>query len=175
MKGYDYSQSGAYFVTICTRDRECLFGRIDNGEMLLNEYGEIIEECLMDLPEHYGNMELDCHIVMPNHFHGIIIINDISHTVPVGAGFTVPVGAGLKPAPTGTSYIIKCHGLPEMVRALKTFSARRINEKRLTRGVPVWQRNYYERIIRDKDEFHRIRKYIINNPKNWVSDENNIK
>jgi len=62
-----------------------------------------------------------------------------------------------------------------MVRALKTFSARRINEKRLTRGVPVWQRNYYERIIRDKDEFHRIRKYIINNPKNWVSDENNIK
>ena len=86
LKGYDYSQNGAYFVTVCTHNRECLLGKIMGGEMMLNKYGKIVEECWWGLINHYQNMQLDYFIVMPNHFHGIIMINN--------------VGAGLKPAPT---------------------------------------------------------------------------
>ena len=94
-------------------------------------------------------------MVMPNHIHGILMITGNSN-----------VGAGLKPAPT-----TKCHALPEIVRAFKTFSARRINEIRNTLGTPVWQRNYYEHIIRNEIDLEEIRKYIQNNPLKWPEDE----
>ena len=98
---------------------------------------------------------------MPNHVHGIIIIMDtIDDTV----------GAGLKPAPTGMA---KRHGLPEIVRAFKTFSARRVNEMRHTPGIPLWQRNYFERVIRNENELQRIPEYIINNPAKWEMDKEN--
>jgi putative transposase len=157
LKDYDYSQAGAYFITICTQNRECLFGEIINGKMILNGYGEMVLKCWSDLPNHYYNLILDSFVLMPNHLHGIMYI-------------PVNVGAGLKPAPTRASK--KTHGLPEFVRALKTFSARRINEIRNTPGISVWQRNYYERVIRDESELNKIREYIINNPLNWETDEN---
>jgi len=97
---------------------------------------------------------LDLFVIMPNHIHGIILI----------------VGAGLKPAPTDR---IKQYPLPEIVRGFKTFSARRINVMRVTLGVPVWQRNYYEHIIRNEDELNRIREYIKNNPLQWQFDREN--
>lgn len=155
LKGYDYSHPGAYFITICVKNRECIFGEIVDGSMVLNNVGEIVEKCWNDLPDHYMNIILDSHVIMPNHFHGIIVIDD----VPL-------VWAGLKPAHT--------RGLPEFVRALKTFSARRINKSRQTTGIPVWQRNYYEHIIRDEAELNGIRQYISDNPKNWESDDNFI-
>lgn len=111
--------------------------------------------------------------------------------VIVGAGFKpaptypaptgpVPIRAGLKPAPTnpaptrvGLNPTPTKHGLPEIVRALKTFSARRINEMRNTPGVPIWQRNYYEHIIRNDESLHRIREYIVNNPAQWALDREN--
>lgn len=173
LQGYDYSQSGAYFVTICTYDRECLFGEIVDGEMILNEYGKIVQTTWMDLPNHISNIELDAFVVMPNHIHGIIVI-------PVGAGSKpapknlIPSSdltsfrAGSKPAPTMGAR------LSEMVRQLKTFSARKINQLRKTGGHPVWQRNYYEHVIRDDDSWPRIREYIVNNPKQWNVDHDNI-
>ncbi len=154
LKGYDYSQNGAYFLTVCTHNRECLLGEITDGEMVLNEYGKIVDECWRGLPNHYQNMQLDYFVVMPNHFHGIIMINT--------------VGAGLKPAPTKTK-----HGLSEFIRALKTFSSKQINQIRNTPGISVWQRNYWEHIIRDEKSLENIRNYIINNPAQWEEDENN--
>ena len=162
LKGYDYSQEGAYFVTVCTHNRECIF-----GEVLLNEFGKIVESVWFDLPKHYPNVELDAFVIMPNHVHGIMIVGDVA----VGADFkpapTMAMAAAKEPVPTGG------YALSEVVRGFKTFSARRINEIRATSGTPVWQRNYYEHIVRDEDRLNRIREYIINNPMRWQFDREN--
>jgi len=163
LKGYDYTQAGAYLVTICTQGRICLFGEIVDGEMRLNDAGEIVAWTWHDLPNYISNVQLDAFVVMPNHVHGIIIITD-----PV-----VVVGAGSEPAPTEPAPTPRMHGLPEIVRQFKTFSARRINDLRGTPGTPVWQRNYYEHIIRDEGSLNRIREYILNNPSRWEMDQEN--
>ncbi|MBN1398477.1 MAG: transposase [Bacteroidetes bacterium] len=156
LKDYDYSHAGEYFITICTYDRECIFGDVIRGEMRLSQLGEVVRDTWYDLPNHNRGIELDAFVVMPNHIHGIIIINDIT------------VGAGLEPAPTG-----KRHGLTEIIRQLKTFSALCINKKRNTVGYPVWQRNYYERIIRNDRELNIFRDYIENNVIQWFFDTEN--
>ena len=156
LRGYDYEQAGAYFTTICIHDRRSMFGEVEHEQMRLNPYGHIVTECWCDLVKHYPNVELDAFVVMPNHVHGIIVLTDDDN-----------VGAGLKPAPTGR------HGLPEIVRAFKTFSARRINQMRNTPGVPVWQRNYYEHVIRNEEDLEDIRQYIVGNPAQWPEDVEN--
>ena len=153
---YNYSQPGMYFLTACTFTRKHLFGEVTSGVMHLNENGRICEQCWIDLPNHYEGIELDAFVVMPNHVHGIVAIA----ASPTGR-------AGLKPAPTWRP------GLPEIVRALKTFSARRINEVRHATGAPVWQRGYYEHIVRDESEVGRIREYITTNPLRWEVDREN--
>ncbi len=161
LKGYDYAQPGAYFITICTQHRACLFGEVVDGEMRLNDYGKIVEFTWHDLVNHISGIMLDAFVVMPNHVHGIVIITD-------GPGV---VGAGSEPAPTtpATAHTAR-HGLPEIVRQFKTFSARRINALRGTPGVSVWQRNYYEHIIRNDEALERIRRYILENPARWMRD-----
>ncbi len=111
LKGYDYSQSGAYFITVCTRDRAHLFGEVVAGEMRLNAFGEIVRAAWFDLPNHYNHVRLDTFVIMPNHVHSIIILIDDHPSV--GAG----VGAGLKPAPTAP--MTKRHPLSEIVRGSK--------------------------------------------------------
>jgi REP-associated tyrosine transposase len=171
LRDYDYSQGGAYFVTICAWQRECLFGEIVAGEMQLNETGRIICAAWNDLPNHYKYVELDEFVAMPNHVHGIIVLSDVNH---VGAGFkpaqltNAETRAGLKPAPTS-----KRHGLSEIIRGFKTFSSRRVNELRQNPGCPVWQRNYYERVFRNGNELARAREYIVNNPLKWELDKEN--
>jgi putative transposase len=156
LQTYDYSNHGAYFVTICTWNRESILGNVINTLMRLTRAGETVMTCWQDLPNHYGNIELDEFVIMPNHLHGIIWMNvDMER-------------AGLKPSPT-----VKQHGLPEIMRALKTFSSREINKNRHTPGTPVWQRNYFDRIIRNETELSKIREYIRNNPLQWELDENN--
>ena len=170
LKGYDYTQTGAYFVTICAYQWECLFGDVRDGEMVLSEYGRIVQETWDDLPNHYPHVELDAWVVMPNHVHGIIVLApDVD---VVGAG---PVGAGLRPAPTAGKPSPRRHDLPEIVRALKSFSARRINQLRHSPGVPVWQRNYYEHVIRTERALQAIRQYILDNPIRWHLDRYNPK
>lgn len=172
LREYDYRCAGAYFVTICAFQRECLFGEVMNGEMWLNEYGNIVQTAWRDLPNHYPYAELDEYVIMPNHFHGVIVITGADM---VGAGLAVAgsVGAGLKPALTTSEQHEKRHGLPEIIRAFKTFSARRINTLRDNPGCPVWQRNYYEHVIRNETDLANIRQYIANNPLKWDLDENN--
>ncbi len=148
LKGYDYSQAGAYFVTIVIHDREPILGEIVNHEMRLNKNGQIVKYAWLDLPKHYRNIQLDAFVIMPNHVHCIIILTDHDR---------------------------KRYPLSEIVRAFKSFSARRINALRITQGVPVWQRNYYEHIIRNEQEHERIYNYILNNPLNWENDDENVK
>ena len=161
LQGYDYSSPNAYFITICTKNRECLFGEITDRQMIVNNVGQIVLDCWHDLPNHYSNIILDAFVIMPNHLHGIINI--------VETGF---VQTGFKPVSTTTTSIEPNHGLSEFVRALKTFSSRRINANKQSPGSKVWQARFYEHIIRDEKELDRVREYIINNPLNWEADEN---
>jgi REP element-mobilizing transposase RayT len=156
LKEYDYSQAGAYFITVCTKHRKMLFGDIVEDGISLSVFGLLVKECWDNLPRHYHFLELDAFIVMPNHVHGILVLTG-----------DLNVGAGLKPAPTSNR-----HALPEIVRALKTFSACRINENRGTPGTRVWQRNYYEHVIRNEIDLEETREYIQNNPFKWLEDEN---
>ena len=167
LSGYDYSRTGAYFVTTCTHGRADLFGKIVKNEMRLNVYGRMVQEVWNGLPGHYPHVVLDAFVIMPNHIHGIVVL-------------ATPVGAGFKPAPTPKSAPtpnpahIPRHGLPEIVRAFKTFSARQINQLRHTPGIPVWQRNYYEHIIRNNAALNRIRQYVKANPAHWEKDRENL-
>jgi putative transposase len=161
LKGFDYSRPGAYFVTACTHVRSALLGEVVDGGMQLNDCGRIVSASWHDLPHHYPHVRLDAFVVMPNHIHGVIVLVEDTGLNKAN------VGAGFKPAPTGRA---RRHGLPEVVRALKTFSSRRINELRGTRGTPVWQRGYYERVVRSEEELNRIREYIGANPERWLED-----
>ena len=170
LRGYDYSAPGRYFITVCAIERNDFFGTVQHGKMVLNRFGQIVEQKWFDLPNHNRNITLDAFVVMPDHIHGIIVIHD----GPVGAGLEpAPCdgrehhmhGAGLKPAPTSVG---GNHGLPEIVRQLKTFSARRINELRGTPRKPVWQRNYYDSIIHNEQNLNRVRCYIMHNPANYI-------
>jgi REP element-mobilizing transposase RayT len=156
LKGYDYSSAGAYFVTIVTWQREMLFGEIVNGEMILNDLGEIVSEKWQWLEIQYEYVELGAWIVMPNHFHGILVIHDFSR-------------GGSRSAPTP----IKHKSLGRLIGAFKTVSTKHINLLRNTEGQVVWQRNYYERIIRNDREIDNITSYIESNPSSWNDDDEN--
>ena len=179
--GYDYSYPGAYFVTVCAARRGLLFGWISDGRVVENANARIVRDCWSDLPNHYPHVSLDVFVVMPDHIHGIVVLLDTFEVGDVrkddtragyeGAG--LKGRAGLKPAPTDGGAFVDAgvrHGLLEIVRALKTYSARRINATRGTPGASVWQRGYYERIIRDERELDLTRKYITSNPRNWRTD-----
>jgi len=156
LKGYDYSQAGAYFVTIVAWQREMIFGVIVEGEMVLNEFGEIVSEKWQWLESHYPFVELGVWVVMPNHFHGILVIHDDRR-------------GGSRSAPTPT----KRKPLGGLIGAFKTVSTKHINLLRDTEGQVVWQRNYYEHIIRDEREMDRITRYIESNPAAWAKDAEN--
>ncbi len=142
IKGYDYSQPNVYFITVATYSKERFLGEVINGIMHLSQAGKILNYAWSDLPLHYPNVVLDFLGIMPDHFHAIIQLIQ-------------------------TEGIDRPATLSEIVRAVKAFSAKRINSLRKTPGQPVWQRNYYEHIIRDDHEWQQIRKYIDVNPQNW--------
>jgi len=159
LKAYDYSQAGAYFVTICTKDRECLFGDIVDEKMCINEIGEIVQAEWLRTAKIRPNVSLDEFIIMPNHLHGIIMIND-------GRGV-------LQYAPTESPFRSPSQTIGAIIRGFKSATTKQINKYTNTPGKPVWQRNYYDRIIRDEDELNRIREYIIYNPAKWAEDKEN--
>ncbi|MCL6613548.1 MAG: transposase [Firmicutes bacterium] len=174
LKGYDYSQPGVYFVTICTQNRECLFGEVVDGVMRLGVYGQIVAETWQWLAAQYSSyITLDEWVVMPNHLHGIIVIRDSYD----GIGDSNITGlydgsrrGGSRTAPTGIH-----KPLGRIIGAFKTVSTKRINELRGTPGMVIWQRNYYEHIIRDEESLKRIRQYILDNPLHWYFDKENRK
>jgi putative transposase len=137
-----------------------------------------VDRAWFDLPNHYPHVELGAFCSMPNHVHGIIVLDDGGRGGSIGKtplpdiiiSGNPPLPDGAKTRPYG---VAKRHPLSEIVRAFKSFSARRINALRKTPGVPVWQRNYYEHIIRNEEDFNRIQFYIVSNPANWMEDNEN--
>ena len=157
--GYDYSRDGGYFVTVCAENRECLFGSIADGAMSLNTFGDIVASEWLKTPVLQPNVILDEFVVMPDHFHGIVLI-----TTCRGVLQYAPTNAVLR-SPSQTAGAI--------VRGWKGAVAKKINEARCTPGAPVWQRNYYDHIIRNEQDLDAIRAYIVNNPARWADDEEN--
>ena len=155
LKGYDYSQEGLYFITICVQDRECLFGKIvDHPIMILNDAGKIADQCWLAIPQHFPDVVLHEYIVMPNHVHGIIEI-----TNNVGAKNFSPLRPPKPAMPRTPSRTIGSIARGFKIGVTKWFDQ------------SVWQRDYYEHIIRSTDEYERIANYIINNPAKWREDK----
>lgn len=156
LEGYNYSWAGAYSVTICAHGRKQLFGRIVDSGIRLSPYGRIIERQWKALPSHYPSVALDSFVIMQNHLHGIIVLtlSDFSQ-----AGRTECI-----PTP---------HSLGEIVRGFKALCSREINELPGSTGNPVWQRDYYEHVIRSKTSLNAIRRYIEENVENWGFDPDN--
>jgi putative transposase len=200
LKGYDYTKNGAYFITICTHEHEGIFGKIENGRMLLNELGEIANACWMEIPKHFTGVELDEFIIMPNHIHGIIVVAKRTsveamtsqvrleaahagtmtvHVVgadladvgaknlsPLQCKYSSPLQSSDRQRPFGTSKTIG-----SIIRGFKIGVTKWSRQN--TTIKTIWQRNYYDRIIRDNNELNIKREYIINNPEKWDEDENN--
>lgn len=157
LKGYSYTLNGYYYVTICTDRRIEWLGNIINYEMIINLYGTICQKCWVDLPNHYNNLDIDTFIIMPNHIHGILIIDNVYKR------------EGYKPSPTD-----KLYSLSEIIRGFKTFSSKEINKIIKIKNKFKWQRSFYEHIIRNDKSMNNIREYIINNPSTWEKEKNNI-
>jgi len=250
LKGHDYTASGAYFITICTHQRQCLFGKIVDGEMQLNEFGNWVDACWKRLPTHFSHLQLDRFVVMPNHMHGILVLThnpneptpsngrgaafgrssmqlptilrpnatpgsgqdrshftnpdcpnpidpdatfglepDRSHFVDPVCSDTIPnsdqplmnesepgVAFGREMVVNGINGLpnaapLRAGSVGAIVLNFKSVTARRINQMRKMTSVPVWQRNYYEHIIRDDIALANIQKYIDNNPRSWWQDQ----
>jgi putative transposase len=150
LKGYDYGQEGAYFVTICTHNRECTFGDVDDGEMRLSEYGVLVHDEWLRTAHLRPGVETDAFVIMPNHLHGVIFITEdrgVWQYAPTDA-LADPRWAFFPYAPAGTCRS-PSQTIGAVVRGFKAASTRRINEVRHTPGTHVWQRNYYEHVIRE--------------------------
>ncbi len=182
LPGYDYAQAGAYFVTVCTQGRECLLGDVTpTGEIALNQAGHMVERWWQELEIKFPHVNTDAFVVMPNHFHGIIAIvtapavpgaNDVGADLRVGppcAPDAHPVRADLRVGPPGVPEIMqwfKTMTTNEYIRGVKTMGWSPFPGK-------LWQRNYYDHVIRDDAALVRIRRYIDENPLRWALDREN--
>jgi REP-associated tyrosine transposase len=155
LREFDYSSTGVYFITTCAQNRECLFGDVLDSVMVLNDAGGLVESVWNGLMERFPTIELDAFVVMPNHVHFIVNI----------VGTAGKDGAGQGRAPT----------LDQIVGAFKSVSAAQVNRLLSRTGQPLWQRNYYERVIRNETELNGVRDYIIHNPLKWEDDTENPK
>lgn len=143
---YDYSTAGMYFVTICTHGRELLFGRVHAETVALSSYGLIVQECWDSIPQHYPGVRTDAFVIMPNHVHGLVQLTET-------AGHTRTLG--------------------RVIGSFKSAVSGRVNSIRATPGAPVWQRGYFERVLRNENELLRARRYIVDNPLKWHLDQEN--
>ncbi len=153
LEEYDYSQSNYYYVTICTDNRKKWFGEIENNGMLLNHNGQIVKQQWQWLAKQYLYIELDEYVVMPNHIHGILIIDN-----------SIRTGHDLS--------LHKIKSLSSLIGAFKTTSSKLIHQNGLSDFT--WQRSFYDHIIRNDKSINKIREYIRNNPTTWDKDEENI-
>ena len=200
-KGYDYTQAGLYFITICCQNRACLFGEIENGKMMLNDAGAIANDCWLNIPNHFPNAILHEYVIMPNHVHGIIELVGANNHSPetVGANNHSPVSKLHSPVSELHSPVSKLHSpknkknnnsvigdnraknvsplrspsktVGSVVRGFKIGVTKWMRQN--TDTFYIWQRNYWEHIIRDDKSHENISQYIINNPTKWNNDKLN--
>jgi putative transposase len=164
LQRYDYSCTGCYFVTMCVQDRQEWLGKIEKEAMVLNEYGTIAAIHWEDIPKYYPNVELDEWVIMPNHIHGIIVISS----------GTAHVGTAQCAVPTDCSVSVKTVAVSQIIKSFKDVTIKRIRSE-FGNVQFRWQRSFYDHIIRDESSVNRIREYIMNNPKQWDLDVENIK
>lgn len=166
LKGYDYTQAGAYYITVVTQGRVCSLGEVADGAMVLNDAGHMIQAIWDQIPSHYQGVQTDAFMVMPNHIHGIVILVGAGPRACPGPGGGQPQGV----APTMS--------LADVVHRFKTLTTKRYMDGVKQPGWPpfpgkLWQRNYYEHIIRDETNLNGIRRYIVDNPARWMQDAEN--
>jgi REP-associated tyrosine transposase len=170
--GYNYSALGYYFITICTNNMVEHFGKIVNAQMALNKYGKIVQQNLYNISNHCNNVLIDEFVVMPNHIHAIFeIITDLN-----GDRIRRDVACNVSTVERKNYYAKispKRGSLSVVVRSFKSAYTKQIHDIGLHDFA--WQSNYYEHIVRGEKSLNRIREYIINNPRNWIQDRNNIK
>jgi len=159
LKNYDYSQAGAYFITLCIQNRECLLGEIIDRKMQLSPVGESVFLQWTSLPKRFAGLELDVFVVMPNHFHASISIN------PVGASLAKPCFVSNEKGAASSAPTVG-----KILRAFKSISAIEGNKLLERSNQPFWQRNYWEHVIRDEKELMMLRQYIVDNPAQWELD-----
>jgi REP element-mobilizing transposase RayT len=150
LRAYDYRTPGAYFVTVCTRERHCVLGEIADGQVVLSLTGEVVRDVWVVLPQRLPTVALDAFVVMPNHVHGVLWLN-------------APDARGPEPEPTA----------PTLGQVIRTFKASSARLARVPCPEFAWQRNYWERVVRNENELERVREYIAANPVLWAEDEEN--
>ena len=166
LPGYDYTQPGAYFITICAASRRCIFGEIvskDSG-LSASPIGKLVINCWRLIPLHFSNVILDEFVLMPNHLHGILQITECRESGAKDSAIATNVEAYGKPVP---------HSIPTIIRSFKSIVSRRVVDERLGCSRPIWQRNYYEHVVRTESDLSGIRQYISEHPSGWSEDSEN--
>jgi len=152
---YDYSKPNAYFITICSFNKQMIFGKINDGKIALSKIGDIVKRYLIEIPNHFENVFIDDYIIMPNHIHFIISIVGVQNFEPLRNEYQ-------KIIPKSIGSIVRSYKA-SVTRWCKDHSFEKFK----------WQKNFYEHIIRNDEDFFRIREYIRNNPLQWELDEEN--
>jgi len=180
LRGHNYGGGGAYFVTCCVEGKECLFGRVVDSIMLINECGQIVQRAWAAIPQRFPSLVPDAFQMMPNHLHGILVIPgpglEPSLAAAAGARVIHPVGPALAPTKAGASPgATKDHrpSLGNVVGAFKSLSAIAVNRWLFRTGRRLFQEDYFEHVIRDVDSLEKIRDYILTNPARWREDPEN--
>lgn len=165
LEGWDYSSDGYYFVTICVKDRECFFGDVVNEKMVLNKMGKIAEKFWLEIPQHFPFVVLDEFVVMPNHLHGIVAIENNDFSVET-QNFASLQSQGYK-----NKFGPQSNNLASIIRGFKIGVTKYANQNDI---LFQWQPRFYDHIIRNEESLNRIREYIIYNPLEWNEDRNNL-
>ena len=180
LKGFDYSEPGHYFVTICSKQRKCLFGNVVHGVMKLSHIGNVVNTCWEAIPEHFEHVNVDTFQIMPNHLHGIINIRDhVGCVESVGVEYIQPLqGKSIR----STQRKLKKHhtyqhvipkSIGSIIRTFKAAVTRKVHDCNDMIRQSIWQRNYYDHIIRDDVSLFFIQQYIELNPMLWHLDFDN--
>ena len=181
LKGYDYARNGFYFVTICAKDKELYFGNIVNKKIVLSEIGKIANKFWLEIPNHFPHVKLDYYVVMPNHVHGIIVINNNDDVrgrdvrgrdVAVQRLYTDVDKKYNGKYPRMSKISPKPKSLSTIIRSYKSIVSKIVHIK-YSEYCFAWQTRFHDHIIRSDDELNRVRQYIINNPEKWELDRNN--
>ena len=189
LQGRDYAFPGAYFVTICSHEQRHIFGTVRDSRLIPSELGRLVRECWVAIPLHFAQVDLKDFEVMPNHLHGLISITRKVTTAPAAAAAATAPATNSPPSNWPPSLVgaqhccalppdgfgqaeVKPHSLGAIMRSFKSIVARRAHEELRWKG-PIWQRNYFERLLRDGKEFAEASRYIAENPRRWEWDREN--
>ena len=173
LQHHDYAAASCYFITICTYQRLQIFGEIRGDRMQLNEYGQVAHSYWQAIPEHFPNAQVFDFVVMPNHLHGILMMGSMKQTLQDENAISPLLAiSGSRPNQTKRTLGKPIAGsLGTIIGSFKSAVTKRINCLRNAPGTPLWQRNYYEHVIRDQAALRTIQNYITNNPRTWKTDQ----